>query len=206
MAVELQSINPDKPNPRLIKHAVEILQRGGVIVYPTDTIYGLGADLFNKNAMKKISRIKDVTGGKLLTFICPDLQDISSWAYLDNPAFRIMRRVTPGKYTFVLNASRELPKTLFQKRRTVGIRIPDAPVALALARELGRPLLSTSVPAVEGEFCTDPREIAAAFRHDIDLILDAGIMANEPSTIVDLSGGEPVILRQGAGELELLFR
>jgi len=206
MAAEIQTINPEKPNPRLIRHAVQILQRGGIVVYPTDTIYGLGADIFNKEAMKRISRIKDVGGGKLLSFICPDLHDIATWAYLSNAAFRIMRRVTPGKYTFVLTASRQLPKVLLQKRRTVGIRIPDAPVALALARELGRPLLSTSVPAGEEDFFTDPREIAISFRHEVDLILDAGIMANEPSTIIDLSGDELMILRQGAGDVDLLFR
>lgn len=202
MAVEVQHIGLDHPHRRLLQHAARILADGGLIVYPTDTIYGLGADLFNKGAMERIFKIKKTSRQKLLSFICPDLSAAAEWAYLPTSAFRILRRVTPGKYTFVLRASKQVPKILLQKRPTVGIRIPDSPVALGLARELGRPLLSTSVPQGEDDFYTDPQEIAAGFRHEIDLVLDAGVLANQPSTIIDLSGPEPALIRRGAGATE----
>jgi tRNA threonylcarbamoyl adenosine modification protein (Sua5/YciO/YrdC/YwlC family) len=127
---------------------------------------------------------------------------VASWAYVPTSAYRILRRVTPGKYTFVLRASKEVPKILLQKRPTVGVRIPDSAVALGLVRELGRPLLSTSVPQGEDDFFTDPQVIAETFRHELALILDAGVLANEPSTIIDLSGPAPVLLRAGAGPTE----
>jgi tRNA threonylcarbamoyl adenosine modification protein (Sua5/YciO/YrdC/YwlC family) len=202
MAVEVQRIDLDHPHRRLLQHAARILAEGGLIVYPTDTIYGLGADLFNKGAMERIFKLKKASRQKLLSFVCPDLSAAAEWAYLPTSAYRILRRVTPGKYTFVLRASKQAPKILLQKRPTVGIRIPDSPVALGLARELGRPLLSTSVPQGEEEFYTDPQAIAETFRHEIELILDAGPLANMPSTIIDLSGPEPALLRRGAGATE----
>jgi tRNA threonylcarbamoyl adenosine modification protein (Sua5/YciO/YrdC/YwlC family) len=202
MAVEIQKIDLEHPHKRLLQHAARILADGGLIVYPTDTIYGLGADLFNKGAMERIFKLKKTSRQKLLSFICPDLAQIASWAYVPTSAFRILRRVTPGKYTFVLRASKEVPKILLQKRTTVGVRIPDSAVALGLVRELGRPLLSTSVPQGEDAFYTDPQVIAETFRHEIDLVLDAGILANEPSTVIDLSGPAPVLLRVGAGPTE----
>lgn len=202
MAVDIQHIDLDHPNRRLLQHAARVLEGGGLVVYPTDTIYGLGADLFNKGAMARIFKLKQASGRKLLSFICPDLAAVADWAYLPTSSYRILRRVTPGKYTFVLRASKQVPKILLQKRPTVGVRIPDSAVALGLARELGRPLLSTSVPQGSDDYFTDPQEIAATFRHDIDLILDAGVLANVPSTIIDLSGPEPVLLRAGAGAVE----
>jgi tRNA threonylcarbamoyl adenosine modification protein (Sua5/YciO/YrdC/YwlC family) len=202
MAVEIQKIDLVHPHRRLLQHAARILENGGLVVYPTDTIYGLGADLFNKGAMERIFKLKKASRQKLLSFICPDLATVSDWAYVPTSAFRILRRVTPGKYTFVLRASKEAPKILLQKRQTVGVRIPDSAVALGLVRELGRPLLSTSVPQGEDDFFTDPHVIAEAFRHDIALILDAGVLANQPSTIVDLSGPVPAIIRHGAGASE----
>ncbi len=202
MAVEVQRINLEHPHRRLLQHAARILAGGGLIVYPTDTLYGLGADLFNKGAMERIFRLKKASRSKLLSFICPDLAAVAEWAYLPTSSYRILRRVTPGPYTFVLRASKQVPKILLQKRPTVGVRIPDAPVALGLARELGRPLLSTSVPQGEDDYFTDPQEIAASFRHDLELILDAGVLANPPSTIIDLSGPAPALLRAGAGAIE----
>ena len=202
MAVEIQKIDLEHPHRRLLQHAARILENGGLIVYPTDTIYGLGADLFNKGAMERIFKLKRTSRQKLLSFICPDLAAVANWAYVPTSAFRILRRVTPGKYTFVLRASKEVPKALLQKRPTVGVRIPDSAVALGLVRELGRPLLSTSVPQGEDDFFTDPQVIAETFRHDIALILDAGVLANEPSTIIDLSGPAPALLRRGAGPTE----
>lgn len=204
MAVEIQSIDLNYPHSRLLRRAVQILEKGGIVVYPTDTIYGLGADLLNKKALERIFKIKKTSKHKLLSFICPDLKNISEWAFLPNYAYRIMRRVTPGKYTFILKASPQIPKILLQKRQTVGIRIPDSPVAIGLALELGRPLLSTSVPMGEDGFHSDPLEIAARFRFDIDLILDAGVLSNQPSTIVDFTGDTPQILREGSGDVNLL--
>jgi tRNA threonylcarbamoyl adenosine modification protein (Sua5/YciO/YrdC/YwlC family) len=202
MAVEIQRIDLEHPHRRLLQHAARILEKGGLIVYPTDTIYGLGADLFNKGAMERIFKLKRTSRQKLLSFICPDLAAVANWAYLPTSTYRILHRVTPGKYTFVLRASKEVPKILLQKRATVGVRIPDSPVALGLARELGRPLLSTSVPQGEEDFYTDPQAIADTFRHDVDLVLDAGLMANQPSTIIDLSGPATAVIRLGAGSLE----
>ena len=204
MAVEMQKIDLNHPHKRLLLHAVNILKAGGLIVYPTDTIYGLGADIFNKEAMARIFKLKKTSHQKLLSFICPDLAAVSEWAYVPTSAYRVMRRVTPGKYTFILRAGKEVPKMLLQKRPTVGVRIPDSAVALGLVRELGRPLLSTSVPQGEDDYYTDPQVIAETFRHEIDLILDAGVLANLPSTIVDFSGQVPAIIRHGAGATEPL--
>lgn len=199
MAVEIQKIDLDHPHKRLLLHAVHIIRAGGLIVYPTDTIYGLGADLFNKEAMARIFKLKKTSRLKLLSFICPDLAAVAEWAHVPTSAFRIMRRVTPGQYTFILRASKEVPKILLLKRPTVGVRIPDSAVAIGLVRELGHPLLSTSVPQGEEDYYTDPAAIAETYKHDIDLILDAGILANLPSTVVDFSGPEPVLIRRGAG-------
>ncbi|MGD9488213.1 MAG: L-threonylcarbamoyladenylate synthase [Calditrichaceae bacterium] len=204
MAVTVQKVYLENPQPRLIKQAAEVLKNGGVVVYPTDTIYGLGADLFHKQAMERIFRIKKSSNHKLLSFICPDLKDISNWAQVPDYAYKIMRRVTPGSYTFILRASRQVPKILLQKRKTVGIRIPDSPVAIALAKELGRPILSTSVPLGDDGYYTDPDEIAQRYANEIDLILDAGISFNQPSTIVDFTTEDPQILREGAGNIEAL--
>ncbi len=205
MAVEIEHVFLENPQPRLISRAVDILRNDGIIVYPTDTIYGLGADLFNKNAMNRIFRIKKVSKQKLLSFICPDLKDIANWAVISNDAYKVMKRVTPGPYTFILRASKQVPKILLQKRKTVGIRIPDSIVALSLLQELGRPLLSTSVPQGEDGYYTNPQEIADKYNNDIDLIFDAGIMFNQPSTIIDFSGDEPLVVREGAGDIEALY-
>ncbi|MCU0287770.1 MAG: L-threonylcarbamoyladenylate synthase [Acidobacteria bacterium] len=205
MAIEVQKVFVDTPHRKQILHAVKILERGGVIVYPTDTIYGLGADILSKEAVAKIFKIKQVSTNKLLSFIFADLSDIAKWAHIPNNVYRIMRRVLPGKYTFILPASKEVPKGILQKRKTIGVRVPDSEVARALISELGRPLLSASVPTETDDFSTDPEEIAERYRYDIDLLLDAGIMPALPSTVVDFSIDPPEIIREGAGDINVLF-
>lgn len=205
MAVEIQQIYLEHPQPRLIRKTIDVIGNGGVIVYPTDTIYGLGVDIFSKPAMQKVLRLKKASKHKMLSLVCPDLKEIARWAVVSNRAYKIMRRVTPAAYTFILKASSEVPKIMLHKRKTVGIRIPDSQVVQALLAELGRPILNTSVPQGEDGYYTDPHEIATMFNNDIDLILDAGVMFNKPSTIVDLSGDEIEIIREGSGDIESLF-
>jgi tRNA threonylcarbamoyl adenosine modification protein (Sua5/YciO/YrdC/YwlC family) len=193
------------PDQRCIDLAVEKLRDGGIICYPTDTVYGLGASIRNKRAVEKISRIKSIANQKLLSFICKDLKDISSYAYVSNRAYKIMRRCLPGPYTFILPATSETPKRLSQKRRTVGIRIPDSILCKTMVDQLGLPILSTSVPAGPNEILNDPYEIERRFGDKLDLILNGGILVSKPSTVVDLTNHEPVIIRKGAGDTALIY-
>jgi tRNA threonylcarbamoyl adenosine modification protein (Sua5/YciO/YrdC/YwlC family) len=203
--VEVQQINLNTPSRRIIIHAVRILKKGGIIVYPTDTIYGLAADIYNKSAISHIYKIKKVSKQKLMTLIFSDLKGIGDWVHVPRPAFRVMRRVLPGKYTFILPANIEVQKLIFPKRRTLGIRIPDNEVSRLLVEKLGNPLISTSVPKDKNDFFTDPYEIAERFKYEIDLVLDAGLMPNLQSTIVDCTVEPPEILREGAGDVDDLF-
>ena len=198
----LLAVNARNPEPRKIARAVEILRRGGVIAYPTDTVYGLGCDITNKQAVEKIYRMKRMAEAQLLSFVCPDLSDIARYGVVQDYAYRIMRRLVPGAYTFILQATREVPKVLRMRRKTVGIRVPNHPVALGLARELGSPVASTSA-ALDGEILVDPREMEERFP-GIDLVLDAEGVGQVPSTIIDLSGDAPVIVREGAGPFDFL--
>lgn len=193
-------INPNHPEPRKIRRAVDVLKGGGVIAYPTDTVYGLGCDVFQKKAIDRVYHIKRLKEDQPLAFICPDLGDIARYAVVDNQSYRIMRRLLPGPYCFILPATREVPKLLMMKRKTVGIRVPHHEVTLALVRELGSPLVSTTA-AFEGETLNDPADIDEHFK-GLDLILDAGYGGLEPSTVVDLSSGSPVVTRVGAGPVE----
>lgn len=194
-------INPEHPEPRKIARAVEVMRRGGVIAYPTDTVYGLGCDIMEKKAIESIHRMKSMRKGQLLTFVCHDMADVARYGVVDDRAFRIIRKLVPGPYTFVLRATREVPKVLRLDRETVGIRVPAHPVALALARELGTPVASTSA-SCEGEILLDPDDVERRFPA-LELILDVGAGGTTPSTIIDLSGPEPVVLREGAGPVEL---
>jgi tRNA threonylcarbamoyl adenosine modification protein (Sua5/YciO/YrdC/YwlC family) len=207
MTVEVQEIHTDTPHMRMIKHAARILEKGGVIVYPTDTIYGLAADIYNKAAIAHLFKIKKVSKHKLMSLIFSDLKNIGDWVHMSTPVFRVMRRVLPGKYTFILPASKEVPKNVLENRKTLGIRVPDNEVSRLLVEELGRPLLSTSVPKGNGadDFFTDPDEIADRYKYEIDLILDAGLMPNMPSTVVDFSLNPPEVVREGAGDVNALF-
>ncbi len=205
MGTLIRAIHLKTPNPRIIAEAADIIDRGGIIVYPTDTIYGIGVDLFNKKAIERVLALKKVSKHKQLSFICRDLKNIARWAIVPDHAYRVMRRVLPGPYTFVLRATREIPKRMLSKQKTIGLRIPDCDVPHALVDALGRPILSTSVPQGEDGYFSDPHEIAQMLGHEIDLILDAGVMFNQPSTVVDFSGDEPEILREGAGDMDALY-
>jgi tRNA threonylcarbamoyl adenosine modification protein (Sua5/YciO/YrdC/YwlC family) len=195
-------VHPDNPQPRLIRQAAEVLRDGGVIVYPTDTIYGLGCDIFNHKAVEKICRIKGVDPARAqLSFVCYDLSHLSEYArQLSTPVYRNLRQYLPGPYTFILGASRQVPKILKTKKDTVGIRVPGNEIAREIARELGNPILSASLPGEQVEDYTDPDAIHDRFEKLVDLVIDGGIGGTVPSTIVDYTSGEPVVVREGAGE------
>jgi tRNA threonylcarbamoyl adenosine modification protein (Sua5/YciO/YrdC/YwlC family) len=192
-------IHPENPQSRYLKFATDVLRDGGLLIYPTDSVYGLGCDLFNKNAVEKIYRIKGNDKRKLLSFICHDLKGIAEYAYVSNAAYKIMRHLLPGPYTFILNATKQVPKILLEKRKTVGIRVPDNIVCQALLSDFGRPIISTSACLPDQEFLSDPDEIEAKFLHLVDLFMDSGPGGLVPSTVIDFTQDEPVVVRQGKG-------
>ena len=194
-------IHPRDPQSRHVKTAAEVLRSGGLVIYPTDSVYGLGCGLFDKKAVARICQIKGNDKRKLLSFICPDLKEIAEYANVPNPAYKIMRHLLPGPYTFILTATRQVPRILLENRKTVGIRVPDNPICQALLAEFGSPIISTSACLPDQAYLSDPDEIAETFAHTADLFLDAGPGGLEPSTIVDLTGEEPVLVRQGKGPL-----
>ncbi len=194
-------IHPQNPQGRYLKAAADILRDGGLIIYPTDSVYGLGCDLLNKNAIEKIYHQKGNDKRKLLSFICPDLKGITEYAYVSNAAYKVMRHLLPGPYTFILNATRQVPRILLEKRKTVGIRVPDNVVCQGLLAEFGRPIISTSAGISDQDFLSDPDEIAGVFNHVVDLFLDSGPGGLEVSTIIDFTQDEPVVVRQGKGKL-----
>lgn len=194
-------INPDHPEPRKIQKAVDILERGGVVAYPTDAVYGIGCDAANKAAVEKLHQVKGMPKGKQLAFVCADLSDISRYAVVDNAAFRLLKRALPGPYVFILDATREVPKLALTKQKTVGIRVPNHEIPRALCRALGRPLLSSTANLPGEEPMLDPHEIDEAFPR-LDLVLDGGVCGVIPTTVVDLTSGEAVVVREGVGPLE----
>ena len=202
------AIHPENPEPRHVRKAADILRAGGIIIYPTDTVYGMGCSIEDKSAVEKIHLIKRQRSDKPFSFVCSDLTHISEYARVSNMAFRTMKHLIPGPYTFILPAARmkQLSKILISKRKTVGIRVPDSHVSHAIVKELGHPILSTSVTTEEGRVLNDPDLIAQHFNNVVDLILDGGVLHSEPSTVIDLTGEEPVILRQGAGVAALPVR
>ena len=189
------------PSLRAIRMAVEVLERGGVIIYPTDTIYGLGCDLFNKHAIERIYLIKKKSKFHPFSFVCADLKDLSRYARVSTPTYKIMRRHLPGPYTFILDATREVPRMMLTKRRTVGIRIPDNVVSRLLVEELGRPIISTSVPVDRVELPNHPDFIEEALGNQVDLILDGGVMVQSVSTVIDMTGESPEVIREGSGDI-----
>lgn len=197
------TINPKNPQLRLIRRVIEVIQKGGLIGYPTDTIYGVGCDLFNPEAIGKIRRLKKIEGKKPLSFICADLKDISQYAYVSNYAYKMMKRLLPGAYTFILKATKLVPKIAMTKQNTVGIRIPDNKICLTLVKELGHPIISTSVYKPDEGLFNDPIEIEERFGKQLDLIIDGGVIVAEHSSIIDLTDDFPKVIRRGKGDVSL---
>ena len=196
-------VNPQHPEPRKIQRGVDALNAGDVIVYPTDTVYGIGCALGHKRAIDRIYHLTGKDEHQPLTFVCEDLSDIAKYAAVDNSQYRLLKRLLPGPYTFVLPATKEVPRMLLSKRKTVGIRVPNHPVSQALCKALGVPIISTSASYRGEEPLNDPAEIVQRFR-GIELVLDTGFCGVVSSTIVDLTGSEPVIVRQGAGPADAI--
>lgn len=200
----LLQIHPINPQPRLIKQVVECLKDGGVIAYPTDTIYGLGCDIMQHKAIERICKIKNVDPQKSqLSFICRDLSNLSDYTKsIDTPLYRMLKNYLPGPYTFILPASKQVPKILQSKKSTIGLRIPDNIICQSILAELGNPILSTSLPGEMVEDYTDPEIIHERFENLVDIVIDGGIGGMVPSTIVDCVTDNWTIIRQGLGEWE----
>jgi len=200
----LLHLHPVNPQPRNIKMIIECLLDGGVIVYPTDTIYGLGCDIFQHKAVERICRIKQVDPAKAqLSFICYDLSDLSNYTKsISTPLYRLLKTFLPGPYTFILPASKQVPKILKSRKDTIGLRIPDNIIARSMVRELQHPILSSSLPGDMVEEYTDPEMIREKFENQVDIIIDGGIGGMVPSTVVDCTGEEPVLIRKGLGQWE----
>jgi tRNA threonylcarbamoyl adenosine modification protein (Sua5/YciO/YrdC/YwlC family) len=197
----LLSIHSQNPQMRLIKQAVDVLRRGGVIIYPTDTVYGLGCDLSNKKGIERIYELKRRNKKQPLSFVCSDLKHISQYAKVTDYAYKTMKRLLPGPYTFILEASRLVPKIILPKRPTTGIRVPDNQICLALIRELGQPIISTSVKSADGEDLGDPYTIGENFGRIVNLIIDGGVIIPEPSSVISLVDDNIEVLRIGKGDV-----
>ncbi len=201
--MEYYELHPENPQLRYINKAVYVLKKGGIIIYPTDTVYGIGCDIFNKSALERVQSIKNNPDIKLLSFICHSFKDISNYAKISDSAYRLMKYLLPGPYTFILPAAKQVPKKLWTKRKTVGIRIPNYKVALKLVEELGNPIISTSTTRSNGEILFVPNEIRSIFNSQVDLMLASGNLSGIPSSVIDLSADEPVVIRKGAGDVSL---
>ena len=197
----LVEINAEHPEPRKIRRAVEALLAGEVIGYPTDTVYGLGCDISSKKAIDRLYQIKGMERSHPLAFICPDLSEIARYAIVDNQVYRVLRHFLPGPYCFILEATREVPRILQTKRKTIGIRVPKHEVTCAMVRELGRPIISTTAQRAGAEPHVDPAEIDEDFK-GLGLVIDSGAGGLVPTTVVDLTVSPPLVIREGAGPVE----
>jgi len=204
---ELIKIYDENPNPKEISKVVNILKNGGLIIYPTDTVYGMGCDISNNKALEKIAKLKGVKLDKAnFSFICYDLSNLSEYVkQIDTPTYKILKRALPGAYTFILNGSNRLPK-VFKKKKTVGIRIPDNNIVREIVKELGNPIVTTSIRDDDDviEYTTDPELIFEKWRSKVDLVIDGGYGGNQASTIIDLTNDEIKIIREGKGEIDLI--
>ncbi|WP_342331528.1 L-threonylcarbamoyladenylate synthase [Pedobacter sp. FW305-3-2-15-E-R2A2] len=202
----LIKIYPENPNPKAIEQAVEVLKKGGIIIYPTDTVYGLGCDITNQKAIEKICRLRGIKPEKAnFSFICSDLRHISDYIKpIDTTTFRVLKKALPGPFTFIFNANNNVPKLLSSNKKTVGIRVPDNAIAREIVLLLGNPILSTSIKDDDEliEYSTDPELIHEKYEDKVDLVIDGGYGDNEPSTVVDCTSGEFEIIREGKGDLE----
>ena len=198
------SIHPIDPQPRLIRKAADIVREGGVIAYPTDSCYGLGCHIGDKTALERLRRIRGIGENHHLTLMCRDLAEVGGFARIDNAQFKLLKSVTPGSYTFILLATREVPRRLLHPRRkTIGVRVPDHPVALALLAELGEPLLSATLSLPDDTRpLSDAQEIRERLEHELDLIIDSGPCGDEPTTVIDLTGDTPALIRSGRGAVQ----
>ena len=197
----LLQVHPENPQPRIIKTVVENLHRGGVIIYPTDTIYGLGCDIFQHKAIERICHIKKIDPHKAqLSFICYDLSHLSDFCkHLSRSTFRLLKEHLPGPYTFILPASKQVPKILHNKKDTIGLRVPNNKIAREIVNELGHPLLSASLPGEAVEDYTDPEIMHENFMNEVDIVIDGGVGSTVPSTVIDCTSEEPILIRAGAG-------
>ena len=196
------TVHPENPQPRLIRAAVDIIRKGGVVAYPTDSCYALGCHIGDKGAMERLRRIRDVDERHHFTLVCRDLSEVGQFAKVDNLQYRLIRANTPGRYTFILRATRDVPRRLLHPRHTIGVRIPDHAVALALLQALGEPLLSsTLILPAHGQPLNDPEEIRSRLEHQLDLVIDSGPCQGEVTTVIDVSGDQPILVRQGRGDV-----
>jgi tRNA threonylcarbamoyl adenosine modification protein (Sua5/YciO/YrdC/YwlC family) len=201
-------IHPTHPQHRLVSAAAQIVREGGVIAYPTDSCYAFGCHAGDKRALERLRRLRNLDEHRHLTLVCRDLSEIAQYAKVDNVRYRLLRQMTPGSFTFILQGTRELPRRILHaKRKTIGVRVPDHPVTQALLNELSEPLLSaTAVLPGESEPADDARRIRDRLEHDLDLVIDSGPCGTVPTTIIDLTGEEPVVVRSGKGELPNVVR
>ena len=201
MTAAIWSIDAVHPQPRVVEKAVSVLAEGGLVAFPTDTYYAIGCDLFDKRAIERIYQLKQLPKTHELSFLCSDLSEVARYAMLDNAAFRVLRRKTPGPFTFILPATRLVPELALSRQKTVGVRLPASPVALEIVRKLAHPVVSTSAATADGEVLIDARDVRDRLGHGLELILDGGYQANEPSSVVDLTGSEPRVVRVGKGDV-----
>ena len=199
------SIDPEDPQPWLVAKVVEVLRRGGVAVLPTDTVYGIACSIAEPEPIERLYALKGLDPKKPLSLLLPDVSEIARWARsVTTPAYRLMKRVLPGPYTFILPASPEVPRIMLRTRKTIGIRVPDNAIVAAVLRGLGGPLLTTSVRTEDDEFVNDPFALEERLGGVVDVVVDGGPLLEQPSTVVDLSGREPVLVRAGKGDVEAL--
>ena len=207
MPAELVNIHPENPERRKILHIVDVLQKGGIVIYPTDTIYGIGCDLMNRKAIERLCQIMNIKPQKLdLSFICNDLSHISEYVKrIDTPVFKVLKKRLPGPFTFILESSSKVPRILDVNKKTVGIRIPNHNIPRMIVEHLGNPLITSSIKDddIIKEYTTDPEKIFEDFKHQVDIVIDGGPGGNIPSTVIDCTGGELVMIRQGLGEIDL---
>ena len=207
MPAELLKIHPQNPEMRKINRVTQVLRNGGIIVYPTDTVYGIGCDLMNRKAIEQLCKILDIKPNKLdLSFICNDLSHISEYVKrIDTPVFKVLKRTLPGPFTFIMESSSRVPKILDVNKKTVGIRIPDHNIPRLIVAELGNPLITSSIKDDDTivEYTTDPEEIYEDFKNLVDIVIDGGVGGNVPSTVVDCTGDELTVIRKGLGEIDL---